>query len=244
MRFATSPMPLYRRHYWMPDITATIVANGGKNVDKDAKDTTQAVTAGTTEKTLAIPDPDTFIKLVRRAEKGDAKALADVRAACKREPKLWNLIGLNAADITRQSLIKLIVGENLIAQDLLDREIDAMEKALLGAYPSPLERLLVERICLCYLQVQYAEIAYAQQAKGTIALSYGDYLQRQVDRANQRYTAAIRTLAQVRRLLTPLVQVNVAEKQVNLAGAGANVLNAGASLELPIADVMRGRNGA
>jgi len=71
----------------MPDITATIVANGGNNVDKNAKDSTKAITA-TTEKTPAITDPDTFIKLVRRAEKGDAKAVAEVRAMCKREPKL------------------------------------------------------------------------------------------------------------------------------------------------------------
>jgi len=213
-------------------------------VGNNAKDTTKAITEGTTEKALAMPDADTFIKLVRRAEKGDEKAVAEVRAACKRDPRLWNCIGLESADITRQSLIQLIVGENQIAQDLLHREMDAMRKDLLGAYFSPLERLLVERICMCYFQVQYAEISYAQKAKGSIPLSYGDYLQRQVDRAHGRYTAAIRVLAQVRRLLTPVVQVNVGQKQVNLAGPGANVLNAGASEGLSAAGAMGGQNGA
>jgi hypothetical protein len=35
--------------------------------------------------------------------------------------------------------------------------------------------------------------------------------------AQRRYLAAFRSLAQVRRLLTPMVQVNIAERQVNLA---------------------------
>lgn len=228
----------------MPGIIATIVANGGNNVDKSAKDTTKAVTAGTTQKTPAIPDPDAFVKLVRRAEKGDAKAVAEVRAACKREPKLWDIIGVDIARVTRDSFICLLASDNLIAQDLLHRELDTMEKDLLGVYASPLERLLVERICLCYLQVQHAEITYAHKAKGSISLTHGDYFQRQIDRANQRYLAAVRTLAQVRRLLTPVVQVNVAEKQVNLAGPGTNVLNAGASPGLPDADAMGGQIGA
>ena len=38
------------------------------------------------------------------------------------------------------------------------------------------------------------------------------------DRAHRRYLSAIRTLAQVRRLLTPAVQINVGENQVNVAG--------------------------
>ncbi|MGD9893490.1 MAG: hypothetical protein AB7R89_17845 [Dehalococcoidia bacterium] len=38
-----------------------------------------------------------------------------------------------------------------------------------------------------------------------------------MERAQRRYLAAIRTLAQVRRLLVPNVQVNIAENQINVA---------------------------
>ena len=41
--------------------------------------------------------------------------------------------------------------------------------------------------------------------------------QRRLDAAQRRYLHAIRTLAQVRRLLGPSVQVNIAEKQLILA---------------------------
>ena len=42
--------------------------------------------------------------------------------------------------------------------------------------------------------------------------------QRTPDRAHCHYRTAIRTLAQMRRLLTPAVQINVSEQQVNVAG--------------------------
>ena len=69
-------------------------------------------------------------------------------------------------------------------------------------------------------QVQHADRwdAAADQVGGSLAL--GDYVQRCHDRAHRRYLHAIRTLAQVRRLLGPSVQVNIAEKQLNLAQLG------------------------
>ena len=46
----------------------------------------------------------------------------------------------------------------------------------------------------------------------------GDYWQKQQERAHRRYLSAIRTLAQVRRLLVPAMQVNIAERQLNVLG--------------------------
>jgi hypothetical protein len=89
---------------------------------------------------------------------------------------------------------------------------------LLGPQPSPLERLLLERVVACHLQVQFAD----QQATGFERAGgrfvYGEYWQRQQERAQRRYLAALRTQVQVRRLLIPAVQVNIAENQVNVAG--------------------------
>ena len=42
-----------------------------------------------------------------------------------------------------------------------------------------------------------------------------------LDRARNRYLSAIKTLATVRRLNLPIVQVNIAEKQINTVGPGA-----------------------
>ncbi|HZQ34669.1 MAG TPA: hypothetical protein VFD32_01970, partial [Dehalococcoidia bacterium] len=53
---------------------------------------------------------------------------------------------------------------------------------------------------------------------GGAAARQGEYRQRFVERAERRYFAAIRSLAQVQRLLAPAVQVNIGEKQINVAG--------------------------
>jgi len=206
----------------MPGITATIVANGGNDVGNDAN-TKTAVT--TTDSAPALPDANALFALVKKAEKGDAKALAELRKWCKQEPKLWDTFGIGAAKNTRHSLLMMLTSDNAVAYDAIEHEMQVMQRQLLGSFPSPLEKLLVERICACYLQVQYAESLYAQKSKGSISFANGDYLQRQVDRANGRYAAAIRTLAQVRRLLTPVLQVNVGQRQVNLAGPGTNVVS-------------------
>ena len=91
-----------------------------------------------------------------------------------------------------------------------------MRKEVAGPDPSPLERLLAERVVACWLQLQQAEAAYAGNL-GKPTTSQDEYHQRRLDRLHRRYLSAIRTLAQVRKLLTPTVtQINVAQQQVNM----------------------------
>jgi hypothetical protein len=89
---------------------------------------------------------------------------------------------------------------------------------LLGPQPSPLERLLVERIVACQLQVQFADQQGAAFERAGGRLAQGESWQKQQERAQRRYLAAMRSPAQVRRLLIPAVQVNIGEHQVNVAG--------------------------
>jgi hypothetical protein len=75
------------------------------------------------------------------------------------------------------------------------------------------------QIVVWWLQMQYADALFTQN-QGKVSLKLGDYQQRRQDRAARRDLAAIKALAQVRRLLVPVVQVNFAERQVNLFGRG------------------------
>ncbi len=156
---------------------------------------------------------DELRKLLKRAERGDHKALPAVRALFDTDHGLWQEIG-NLAAQAENALIKVTVGENLLARESMERVMESMRSELPGPNPTPLERLLVDRVVACWLQVHYADAVYAQGMKD-LTLNQGDYYQRRQDRAHRRYLSAIRTLAQVRRLLTPAVQVNIAEQQVN-----------------------------
>ncbi len=136
-----------------------------------------------------------------------------VRALFHTDPGLWREIGDLAAQ-AEKALVKVMAGENLVVQESLGRAMESMRSELAGPNPTPLERLLVDRVVACWLQVHYADAIYAQGMKD-LTLNQGDYYQRRQDRAHRRYLSAIRSLAQVRRLLSPSIQVNIAEQQIN-----------------------------
>ena len=83
--------------------------------------------------------------------------------------------------------------------------------------PTPIERMLAERASLCWHIVNLYESAYANASGWNI--SQADRQHRKIDKAHARFLSAIRTLAQVRKLALPTVQVNIARNQVNVAEA-------------------------
>ena len=114
-------------------------------------------------------------------------------------------------------LLRLVAGDTKVIQEAVRRKLAALRDELAGPAPTPLERLLAHSIAVCWLQVHQADRSYAANTRDGVGLPLGDYLQRRQDRAHRRYLQAIRTLAQVRRLLTPAMQVNIAREQVNVA---------------------------
>ena len=132
-------------------------------------------------------------------------------------PKAVDLLGGDLARQAEDSLIAVAAGKNLAFKEALRRKRELMRAELAGANPTPVERLLAERVVACWLQVQDADVRYAQ-AKN-LSLEWGKYYQQRMDRAHKRYLSAIKALAVVRKLALPVLQVNIARKQVNVAGA-------------------------
>jgi hypothetical protein len=161
---------------------------------------------------------DNIINFLKRAESGDKSTLPVLREMLQ-QPGAVDLLGGDLARQAERSLIEAAAGKNLAFKEALTRKLELMRAELAGANPTPLERLLVERVVACWLQVQDADVRYAQ-ARGDCTLAQADYYQRRMDRAHRRYLSAIKTLALVRRLALPvfLAQVNIAGKQVNVAG--------------------------
>ena len=105
--------------------------------------------------------------------------------------------------------------ESLASKEFLKHQLESMRIEVAGENPSPLERLLAERVVATWLQVQLFEGIYATGMKsGT--LKQDDHRQKRLDRAHRRHLSAIRTLAQIRKM-GPAVQINIAEKQINTA---------------------------
>src|SRR5262245_8418401 len=100
-------------------------------------------------------------KLLRKAEKGDKAVLPTLRTWMERAPSYWEEVG-DMAKTARESLIRMLSGDNLVLQEAHARKCMALTAGLAGPQPSPLERLLVERIVICWLHLYYAETLYVQ----------------------------------------------------------------------------------
>ena len=178
-------------------------------------------TAGTPAKKDRTPlqeypktEEDIF-ELLRQAEEGDETVLPVVREVLdKGLGQELARIGGDLAKTAERDLISVMSGTNLLLKEAVSRKLEAMREEVAGPSPTPLERLLAERVVACWLQLQYAEKIYAQNL-GDFTMAQSEYHQRRLDRLHKRYLSAIRTLAQIRKL-GPLVQINVAEQQVNM----------------------------
>ena len=155
-------------------------------------------------------------ELVNKAQKGDKKAVPAIRQILQQSPDLaWRFT--NVGRVAEWSLIEKITKEkDLASKQMMGFQLESMREEVAGSSPSPLERLLAERVVASWLQVQLFEGLYIQNL-GTLTLKQAEYYQKRLDRAHRRQLSAIKTLAQIRKL-GPAVQINIAEKQINTVG--------------------------
>ena len=143
---------------------------------------------------------------------GDQEVLPALRTLLDTQPALWTEVGTLTTEV-EQAWLQLLTGDDLVTREVLHRQLEAWKAELAGPQPTPLERLLSERIALCWLQVQQAELWAVRHVTQPDAWS-----EQRLDRAQARFLAAVKALAQVRKLLQPrtTVQVNIAQQQVNV----------------------------
>ncbi len=163
-----------------------------------------------------LPSPDEVKALLKRSERGDESALPMLRKLFDRRREHFR--GFDIAEYAREAVIAPLAGKNLAVRELMARKMAEVAAELAGPDPTPIERLLAERAAFCWHVVHHYERANAQA--GEITLKQADYHQRRIDAAHRRYLTALRTLAAVRKLAVPALQVNIARNQVNVAGQG------------------------
>lgn len=152
-----------------------------------------------------------------RAEKGDENVRPQVREFLDKHPDAVEDLG-NLTRMARSAMIDLLSGDDLFFREAQERELRDLTEEIAGPRPGILEQLLADQIALCWQQVRLVEVRCALTRDCPHAEA--DYHQRCIDRAQRRFLHAIKTLAQVRRLQLPAVQLNVAGqggRQVNIA---------------------------
>jgi hypothetical protein len=155
-----------------------------------------------------------------RAHEGDKTVLPALREALDEMPELARRF-VDPANQAERIMVHNYAGDELLVKEAMPRTLKLMREELAGKDPSPLERLLVERVVATWFQLQYFESLYAQNM-GKLTIAQAEFYQKRLDRVHRRHLSAIRTLAQVRKLLSPgppqVAQINIAEQQINRAG--------------------------
>jgi hypothetical protein len=154
--------------------------------------------------------------LTKKAEKGEKGAMPALRALLDEHPDLAWQLG-DFARMAEKVLLRELCKdqEDSGTEEGMRRQFAAMREEIAGEDPSPLERLLAERVVATWIQVQILEGMWARRLRKS-APKQGEHYQRQLDRAHRRYLSSIKTLAQIRKL-GPAVQINIAEQQINTA---------------------------
>jgi hypothetical protein len=157
-----------------------------------------------------------FVALVRKVEAGDEGLLPQLREAL-RDPRWVELLGGDLARWPIDRLLTAASGGRLVVREAIVRKMDLLRAELAGPDPSADERLLADRVVACWLHLHHLE--YTDTSLTAAGGQAGELLQRAVDRAHRRYLSAIKTLATVRKLALPALQLNIARKQVNVVNS-------------------------
>jgi len=168
---------------------------------------------------------------VARGDAGDVKAREQLRdllmeveqgktdqAALERlfeeVPGLWR-----RADLANAVALRAIDegGESAGTRALARANYRGLKRELGYEQAGPLERTVIEHVALCWLRLLQVERGYTQAMVRGGPIREGDYWERRLSAAQRRYLRACETLARIRKLGLPTVQVNIGEKQVNVA---------------------------
>jgi hypothetical protein len=158
--------------------------------------------------TNPAPKPLTLQELVNAANRGDAASLKSLRQALDEHPEIWRRAGDLAAHV-EQTWIRLAAQGNALAQESIRRESDRMRAELLGMSPAPIEKLLVDQIVSCWLQLKHAEISAGSGRQSSLMRER--FHDQRLQRSQRRYLTALKMLAQIRRL--PLSALMPATRQ-------------------------------
>jgi hypothetical protein len=153
--------------------------------------------------------------LSEKAEAGDKAARRELREAVRESaPEVIS----SASDFGKRgrwALIKTASANDVLMEEALGARVELMRTEVAGPDPSPLEALIAERVCSLWLLIELLELLVSAQLSDAnkekrVPMSYLRDVWRWQESASRRYLAALKTLAQVRKLQsnTPDIQYN------------------------------------
>lgn len=166
----------------------------------------------------AVSSLEATLELARR---GNRQILPQLRTMLDKNLELYKRYG-DLAAISAEAWLSRIAGSNLLVLEAARREAQDMKAKLEGDHPTVLERLVVDRVVAAWLASMCADIAAASETSiGKVAT----FLMKRAEAAHRQFFNASRSLALIRRLLTPAARpVTIVQQEAAIApGAGCRL---------------------
>ena len=163
------------------------------------------MSADLSELPASRPTQADFAALVRLANGGDEEAEKRLRELVHNWPEFWQKIG-DVSKIAQTAFFKAIAGKNKMLLASIERKVEDLQGELLGPAPSALEKVLVGRIIVSLLEVEYVTAKYSADDGANIATAK---LAIQLKTAAQRrFDASVKSLMLVRERLPVIERAN------------------------------------
>ncbi|MCE5237180.1 hypothetical protein LLH23_01645 [bacterium] len=142
--------------------------------------------------------------------------IESLREHLKAVPWLWKCAG-DLSELAGRSVVETVSAYPATKESVLAGR-EAIRRDL-GYESSPLlERMLVDHLVLCWMRLQLTEYRYSEFLKAGGSFQEAEYWEKRLSANQRRYLRAVETLARIRRLALPAIQVNIGGQQVNVAG--------------------------
>jgi hypothetical protein len=146
--------------------------------------------------------------------------LPQLKKAFDEHPELSHHFG-NMVEHAKQALLTLAAGKCLTAKEAISWQMDELRARLAATAASELERLLIDRVCLSWLEVYHSDIDLAQQLLASPGASPASQAaEKRLDAAHRRFLTSTRALAVMQKLVRPaLSPIDFLSRPVAEAGA-------------------------
>jgi hypothetical protein len=140
----------------------------------------------------------TLNALVKQAQAGDAGAVPRLREILDEHPEIWHHVG-DLSVMAERAWIAVLAAEHPLAVESMKRTIEETKAELAGEHPTRLERMLVDQVIACYMEVKYMESVSAVPVRDS--LEQAAFRLKRLESAQKRYLSAVRMLTEVRTIM-------------------------------------------
>jgi hypothetical protein len=146
--------------------------------------------------------------LLERARQGDPDVLPELRRWLD-QSGVWKKFG-DLGQQVRDAWVRLIASSDLVLRESLLWKLSHLQGELTLGEPTPIERLLIDRVLANWLRLHYAELAATQVINRP---KLGEYWDRRQSRAERAYLASLGALTTMRKFLSVVTVPGAAPDQ-------------------------------